>query len=128
MKSNVTKAIGAMIIALFVSQNIFAQPNGNPNPNATWKANGKDTVETNRVVKVNNTVEADTIHSKRGIVVGDGSFFIVDDVSVGLLNVDEIRSSQGIIALGKGFDLTTCEVPPATFKNILVGIGNSFFL
>jgi len=69
MKSNVTKAIGAMIIALFASQNVFAQQNGNPNPNATWQAKGKDTVETNRVVEVNNTLVADSADIINGLNV-----------------------------------------------------------
>jgi len=133
MKTNVNKAISAMIIVLFASQIVLAQQNGKPQPQGNWFSKGKDTVATGKVVQVNNTLEADsinvddgmvvngpivanTIHSKGPVVIGDSSFAFIP--SSGIPPTDQIRSSLGLITIGKG---DSTSIP--NFSDIKVGIG-----
>jgi hypothetical protein len=113
-KKTLKKFVIAIIVIAAFTGNAYAQ-HGNP----LWKPIGKDTVFTNRNVKINKSLKvndkitASVIEAKNYLKVGDSALYFVT-YGIG----DHIRSDLGRICLMKG-DNTTFS------SDVRVGIGTT---
>ena len=101
MKTTTLKTIAKLMFLTLMVSTINTALGQN---DTSWQAIGTDTVVTNKHVEINNNmrvygkITADSLRVRGTLHIGDSSLTLADDVTVGIVTSDHIRSSQGRIA------------------------------